>query len=975
MFGSRAVLLPSIFILLLSLRLSGTPAGQPESQLLPTGMRITPLAAKGTVLQPLNPGLPSLPNFVASMGVAAAVSPDGNTLLVVTAGYNQNYDKNGNTIRDASNEYVFVYDISSNMPRQTQVIPIRVNAFEGLVWNPNGHEFYVSGGPDDRVHVFAHPGRKWKKTASIRLNHHRQGLGLYGITPITAGLAITSDGAHLLAANFENDSVSFIDLANDSVIGEFDLRPGKIDAKQSGKPGGSFPYAIAVAGNNRAYVTSQRDRQIIVLDISALPTVSVVTRIHVKGQPNKLILNNAQTRLFVALDNADSVAMIDTQSNLVLSNIQTIAPKSVFPNPSNLRGASPNHLAISYDDQTLYVTNGATNSVAVVSLTTGSNSPDSDASKGHVTALIPTAWYPTAVSLSRDQSTLYVLNGKSVPGPNLKACIDRKYVKGDYAHCTSANEYIYQIMQASLATIPMPSPSDLTALTTQVARNDNFIAQDKPASADHPLAYLQGKIHHVIYVVKENKTYDQVLGDLEKGNGDPHLVVFPEPITPNHHRLARQFVTLDNTYCSGEVSGDGWNWSGAARVTESEQKTIQMDYSARDNNYDYDGTNRNINVGYATVKERQAANPETPDDPDLLAGRRDVDAQDGPDGEVGTGYIWDAALRANLTVRNYGFEFIDENRYFLAPKDPNLIKPMRSPFKEGVIVSRATKPSLMPNTDPYFFDWDMDIPDYWLFREWEREFNIYEKNDNLPSLELVALPHDHFGNLGADTVLDGVNTIETQMADNDYALGRLVHRVARSRYRDDTVIFVIEDDAQDGPDHIDAHRTIAYVIGAYVKQRAVVSTRYSTVNMLRTIEDILGMAPLGLNDGLQPPMSDVFTTDLGKWDYTPIVPEVLRTTKLPLPPRNSANQLPASKLRNAQPAHDAAYWAAKMSGFDFKRSDHLDTARFNHAVWEGLKGEDVPYPATRSGLDLSKHRMSLLADTARSVSTPHTGHP
>jgi DNA-binding beta-propeller fold protein YncE len=442
------------------------------------------------------------------------------------------------------------------------------------------------------------------------------------------------------------------------------------------------------------------------------------------------------------------------------------------------------------------------------------------------------------------------------------------------------------------------------------------------------------------------------------------LNVFPEAITPNHHGLARQFVTLDNTFCSGEVSGDGWNWSGAARVTDSEQKTIQLDYSGRANTYDYDGTNRYINVGYATVKARQAANPETPNDPDLLAGRRDVDDHDGPVGtdsenEAGTGYIWDTALRAGLTVRNYGFEFIDENRYFLAPNDPNLIPPMASPFKEHYVVSRATKPSLMPNTDPYFFDWDMDIPDYWLFKEWEREFDHYLKTDSLPDLELVALPHDHFGNLGASTVLNGVNTIETQMADNDYALGLLVQKVAQSKYANDTVILVIEDDAQDGPDHVDAHRTIAFVIGPYLKQGAVVSTRYSTVNMIRTIEDLLGMQPLGLNDGLQPPMSDIFTRELKPWNYSPIVPQVLYTTTLPLPPPNSSNQLLAP-FDNAHPPHDAAYWAAKMRGFDFKHSDHLDTARFNRVLWEGMKG-DVPYPTTRSGRDLRANRDKLLA--------------
>jgi DNA-binding beta-propeller fold protein YncE len=288
---------------------------------------------------------------------------------------------------------------------------------------------------------------------------------------------------------------------------------------------------------------------------------------------------------------------------------------------------------------------------------------------------------------------------------------------------------------------------------------------------------------------------------------------------------------------------------------------------------------------------------------------------------------------------------------------------MRSPYKEGVIVSRATKPSLMPNTDPYFFDWDMDIPDFWLVKEWGREFDKYVANDNLPALEMVALPHDHFGNLGALTVLDKVNTVETQIADNDYALGLLVQKVAQSRYAHDTVIFVIEDDAQDGPDHVDAHRTVAYAIGAYIKQGDVVSTHYSTVNMLRTIEDLLGMQPLGLNDGLQPPMSDVFTRNYLSWSYSPIVPPVLRTTTLPLPPPSDDNQLPMSLLNNARPAHDAAYWTAKMSSFDFKHSDHLNSAAFNRALWQGLRGDTVPYPTVRTGRNLRKNRKALLVRT------------
>ena len=429
-------------------------------------------------------------------------------------------------------------------------------------------------------------------------------------------------------------------------------------------------------------------------------------------------------------------------------------------------------------------------------------------------------------------------------------------------------------------------------------------------------------------------------------------------------------MTLDNTYCSGEVSGDGWNWSAAGRVSDMEQKTIQLDYTyaIRAPIYDFDGTNRNINVGLTTLAERLAANPEVPNDPNLLAGTRDIAEHDGEDGALSEGYIWDAALRANKTVRNYGFEYIDLNRYFLPVTDPNYVPPLRDPHAAGLVVSVATKPSLQKNTDPYYRGWDMAIADYWLFKEWEREFDDFTAKGTLPNLEVIALPHDHFGDTGTGGgAIDGVDTIETQMADNDYALALLVQKVSHSKYKNNTLIFVIEDDAQDGPDHVDAHRTIAYVIGPYVKQGAVVSTRYSTVNMLRTIEDILGLEPMGLNDGLQEPMADVFTKDLKPWSYTAIVPDVLRTTQLPLPPPTKANTLVKTNavLAFARPPHDANYWGEKMAGFDFTRSDHLDTARFNRILWSGLKGVDTPYPGGRSDRNFRINRKNLLANAIR----------
>ncbi len=983
---SSTVRLSSLFMRVNLLAVTAACAlhAQTAPKILPTGMSLTPQAVPGATYQDLNPGLATLPDFKAGMAVTTALSPGGQTLLVLTSGYNQNLDSSGNVDPITSNEYVFIYDVSRKQPAQTQVLQIQTNAFEGLAWNPNGTEFYVSGGPDDLIHVFQLQSGAWVEASPVSLNHNGVALGP-GIIPVAAGLAVTPNGKHLLVANYENDSVSSIDLTAYQVESELDLRPGIIDPAQTGQPGGTYPYWIAATAG-RAYVSSQRDREIVVLDLTALPSLTVLDRITLPGQPNKILLDNSGSRLFVAQDNTDTVAVINTDTGKIIAEIDTIAPRDLFPNPDNFKGAGPNSLALSPNERFLYVTNGGTNSVAVIQLA-ASNDPAREAQSPRTIGLIPTAWYPNAAAVSRDGSMLYIVNGKSMPGPDPQACIDTAAVISDYGDysCASNNDYIYQIMHASLAALPVPTRDQLESLTRQVAINDNFTSaarddDDTPASSARDrrmMDFLHQHIHHVLFIVKENKTYDQVLGDLEKGNGDPTLVALPEFLSPNHHALARKFVTLDNTYCTGEVSGDGWNWSSAARVTDMEQKTIQLDYTyaTRAPIYDFDGTNRNINVGLPTVADRLAANPDSSTDPNLLAGIRDVAEHDSDDdtAQPGAGYLWDAALRAHQTVRNYGFEYIDENRYFLDPSDPASIPVLRQPFKSGTVVSWATKPSLQANTDPYYRGWDMAIPDFWLEDEWAREFDAFAASGTLPNLELIALPHDHFGDTGpGGGAIDGVDTIETQMADNDYALGKVVQKVSTSKYKDDTLIFVIEDDAQDGPDHVDAHRTIAYVIGPYVKRGEVVSTRYSTVNMLRTIEDILHLKPMGLNDGLQPPMTDVFTREARPWQYTPIVPAVLRTTQLPLPPATPANTLAETARIRAfeHPVHDAAYWSDRMRGLDFSRSDHANTPRLNRVLWAGLKGENVPYPAARNGRNLSTNRAQLFQVQLRLAASP-----
>ena len=291
-----------------------------------------------------------------------------------------------------------------------------------------------------------------------------------------------------------------------------------------------------------------------------------------------------------------------------------------------------------------------------------------------------------------------------------------------------------------------------------------------------------------------------------------------------------------------------------------------------------------------------------------------MSAPDGPEDAVGAGYLWDSALRAKLIVRNYGF-------FTTGVSGDSPLE--RDPAATNVTVAAAANASLQGLTDPYFRGFDQRLPDYWRVKEWEREFDGFEKNDNLPNLELMRLAHDHFGSFAES--LDGVNTIETQMADNDYSLGLIVEKVAHSKYAADTLIFVIEDDAQAGPDHVDAHRSPAYVVGPYVKQGAVISQSYNTVSVLRTIEEILGIKPLGLNDGLQAPMAAVFSPTQKNWTYTTRIPQSLRSTKLPLPPATDANTIPNSSGAEFNPAHDAAYWEEQTKGFDFSAEDRIDS--------------------------------------------------
>jgi DNA-binding beta-propeller fold protein YncE len=800
------------------------------------------------------------------------------------------------------------------------------------------------------------------------------------VAPCAAGLAISSDGNVLVVANYYNDSITVFTGGLNSWVQQYhawpvtsppsgtlqgyaalpgtelDLRPG------NGLPGGEYPFWVQVSGDGTpskpytAYVSSLRDREIDVVTPLTTCTVrsktcpnpmTVATRIPVKGQPNKMTLNAAATLLYVAEDESDTVDVISLATKMVIESIPVIAPPSVLQSFSltQFTGANTNSVTLSRDEKTLYVTNGNLNNVAVVPLG-GTNSGD------HVAGLIPTGWYPNSVALSIDGSWAYVVNAKSPTGPNPNFCYT--YGPPGYPSCMASNEYNPQLTKAGLQSFPLAGTmAQLATLTTNVTTNNRF---SNTSTGSGVMAAIHQGIQHVIYILKENRTYDQILGDLSWGNGDPTLALFGQVITPNQHKLAETFVTLDNFRASAETSNDGWPWSTSARAPDVIEHQFPVNYSQRGLSLDSEGANRSVNVALPTVAERQASDPlypggalspDVPNGENLLPGQTDVDAPDGPNDEINTGYLWNNALRAGLTVRDYGW-FIDTTCYNIAACQTPLV---REPFATHTIVAPSTNIALAPFTDPYFRGFDPSFPDYYRFKEWERDFDANYAKGGLANLTLVRFMHDHTGNFG--TAIDMVNTPDRDQADNDYAVGLLVQKIANSPiYKNNTLIFIVEDDSQDGGDHIDSHRTSAYVAGAYVRD-AVVSTAYTTVDFVRTIEEVLGLPPMNLNDALATPMADIFNTVPNRnWTFTATPASILYCTNLPLPP-------PQQPCNNPTP--DARYWARVTRGLNFNDADQINGSIFNRILWKGLMG-DKPYPDAPTGLDLRQNREKLLAD-------------
>ena len=602
-----------------------------------------------------------------------------------------------------------------------------------------------------------------------------------------AGIATSSDGRFVYVAENVADDVAVIDAATFAVVTRI-----KTDR---------YPYEVAVSKNGDVFVSAWGANTVSVIRDNA-----EVKRIDVGRHPSALALNG--DTLYVALASVDQIAIVDTK---------TMTRSGAIVDSVKREGTTPNALAFSRDGKQMYVAEAGNNAIAVFDLAT---------KKRH--GRIPTGWYPTDVIV--DDNRLVVLNAKgrgTAPNP-----------QGPNPGTKHEETYTLALVNGTVGIVELPV-KNLASLTQKVASINHW--QEAPRRAYPPFK-------HVIYIIKENRTYDQVLGDIKEGDGDASLLFFPRESTPNHHALAERFGLFDRFFTAGEVSQQGHFWSTAAYVTDYTEKTTHP----------------------------------------LYAHKRE-DADEGDVDEPSEGYLWTRAAEKKKSVVIYG--------------------EMANPTEKGPV---AGKPSVAPFLNPDYSPFDMNVSDQKRVDVWIRDF--YSKP--LPALQVLHLPSDHTWGGRANKP-----TPRAYMADNDLALARIVSAVSKSRYWRDTVIFVVEDDAQDGPDHVDSHRSVMYAISAFSKKGT--HHRFTnTTDVVGSIEQILGLTPMSWYDSYARPLSDVFGTNADLTPYEPIMPTV--------------------DFHELNPPNTPA--AKKSAALDFSKPDVADENEVNRILWSVVKGDDVPYP-------------------------------
>lgn len=717
-------------------------------------------------------------------------------------------------------------------PGTEQLLDTRTigKAWYGLAFSQSGDRLYASGGNDNIILSYPTAGRKLGVPDTLRLG---PAWPKAKISP--TGIAVDAAGQRLYTVTKEDNSLYVLDLKTRRTVSRVEL--------------GHEAYGCLLSADNKTvYITLWGGNKLLAYDRA---TGRVRGELPTGSHPNELIQSKNGRYLFVANANDNSVSVVDAKTWKVLETIST----ALYP--TRLTGSTTNGLALSADEKTLYIANADNNCLAVFDV----SKPGHSASQG----FIPTGWYPTCVRVQGRK--LLVASGKgltSLPNPNgpqpLRKNDDSGYQSGGVHR---EFEYIGSLFKGTLLFIPTPDAARLKAYTQQVYANTPFNKDSEKLAlgeAGNPVPRRVGEkspIKHVFYIIKENRTYDQILGDVKEGEGDTALCIFGQQVTPNHHALAREFVLLDNFYVNAEVSADGHNWSTAAYATDYVEKSWPISYGGRGGSYDFEGT-------------RKIAYP------------RD-------------GFIWDYCQRAGLSYRTYG-EFAD--------------------------YAKTSLKSLRGHACPRSPGFNMDITDVARERAWAQDFDSLLASNAVPQFSTIRLSNDHTSGQRLGKV-----SPRAAVADNDLALGRLVEHLAASPIWGESVIFMLEDDAQNGSDHIDAHRSPAFVIGPHVKRSYIDHTLYTTAGVMRTMELLLGLPPMSQYDAAARPLFGVFQAqpNLAKYEA--------KTNQIPLDTRNTAWN------RSAE----------RSAKFDFAHEDSVPDLELNEVVWKSVKGENSTMPAPRRG--------------------------
>ena len=710
----------------------------------------------------------------------------------------------------------------------------------GLIWHPDGKRLFASGASENVIYEYTFENGKLAASGTIPISaaERHPGRDLIENAGYVAGMALSNDGQRLYAAQIYGQKVRAIDLAQKQVAATADLEAEAYTCVLS--PDGQTLY-VSVWGASK----------IAMFDAA---TLAPKGEIAVGEHPNAMVLSRDGARLFVACGNTNAVWVVDTARKSAVEQI-SVALGAQAP-----AGSTPNGLALSPDGHTLLVANADNNTVAVADV----SGPGASTVEGW----IPVGWYPTNVLFDRDGLRLFVLDGKGLAGaPN-----PRGPQPGGYR---IEAQYSGAMFQGAISTIPTPNAATLARMTATVRDLTPYSDATRLAPASAPVASPiprrvgdTSPIKHVFYVIRENRTYDQVFGDLSKANGDPSLTLFGEDITPNAHALAQTFTTFDNFYVNAEVSYDGHAYSMGAIANDFVEKMWPMNYGRREGLYLSEG-------GY---KMRNAY------------GNIAAPAQ---------GYLWDAAKRADVTYRTYG-EFVGAEE------------------RGGDVV--ASVPGLDGHFNSKYPAFDLSIPDVHRIEIWAEEFKQMDKSGTVPQLSIIRIGGDHTNGAAA-----GALTPRAMVAENDLALGQLVDTISHSSVWGSSAIFVLEDDAQNGPDHVDAHRSVLLAVSPFSRRGAIDSTLYTTCGVLRTMELILGLPPMTQYDAAATPMYHAFAT----------APTVTPFTHLP------------ARVSLTERNDWAAPGAAASARMNFSAPDLAPDLELNQIIWETVRGRGSLMPPPR----------------------------